>query len=438
MIGRPAAEGAVLAALLAVFLCRAALASAIVPPWQGPDEPTHFTLTYGLTVPTAMHQRMEAGVLQSMVRHGWWDLYEDPPPDPLPSSLSLLFGIGPGTLAQPLYYVLGSAFLRVSRPSDVDSAYRHLRYFSIGLAVLAMAFGWAGSRLLFGSEVAAGAAAVAALHPQFLLTAISVNSDALLNVCGGFVWWQAARVMTGRRRAFSIALMVVGAAAAVLTKRLGAVLLVIAVAIAVASFAGHRRWRPAWRDLARTAAVAAVGLVALAAVRTLFAEEFGILVRLWTNALIIRRPLDSTTVPEIFRFLRMTVDYFWLIGGWLRFQPPGWWLWIARVLIVGGMAGAVAALMSSGTDRRSMAIAWLFVAVQVMAMLFAVFWTIPSAPQARYLFPVFAPITVLLYVGLKRAVPATFHRQWPIALVLVLATLDITGFTTVHIPTYLR
>src|SRR6185503_11917737 len=93
MIGRPAAEGAVLAALLAVFLCRAALASAIVPPWQGPDEPTHFTLTYGLTVPTAMHQRMEAGVLQSMVRHGWWDLYEDPPPDPLPSSLSLLFGI---------------------------------------------------------------------------------------------------------------------------------------------------------------------------------------------------------------------------------------------------------------------------------------------------------------------------------------------------------
>jgi hypothetical protein len=438
MIGRPAAEGAVLAALLAVFLCRAALASAIVPPWQGPDEPTHLALTYGLTMPTVMHQRMEADVLQSMVRQGFWALYEDPPPDPLPPLLSHVLGIGPGTLTQPLYYVLGAVVLRISRPSDVESAYRHLRYFSIVLAVLALAFGWAGSRLLFGSEVAAGAATIAVLHPQFLLTAISVNSDALLNVCGGFVWWQAARVMTGRRRAFSIALMLTGAAAAILTKRLGGVLLVIAVAVAVAPLAGNRRWRPAWRDLALIAAVAGAGLVVLAAARTFFAAEFGSLAGFWSNALIIRRPLDSTMVPEMFRFLRMTVDYFWLIAGWLRFQPPGWWLWIARVLIVGGMAGAVVALVSSDTDRRSMATAWLFVAAQVMAMLFVVFWTIPSAPQARYLFPVFAPITVLLYVGLRRWIPRAFRPQWAVALVVLLVALDVTGFTTVHIPTYLR
>ena len=38
-------------------------------------------------------------------------------------------------------------------------------------------------------------------------------------------------------------------------------------------------------------------------------------------------------------------------------------------------------------------------------MLATVFWLAPSAPQARYLFPVFVPITVLLYIGLRRMVP---------------------------------
>ena len=76
--------------------------------------------------------------------------------------------------------------------------------------------------------MAAGALAIGALHPQFLLASISVNADVLVNFWGAFVWWQAARVMTGHRRAVSIILMLVGAVAAIFTKRIGMILLGVA------------------------------------------------------------------------------------------------------------------------------------------------------------------------------------------------------------------
>jgi hypothetical protein len=57
---------------------------------------------------------------------------------------------------------------------------------------------------------------------------------------------------------------------------------------------------------------------------------------------------------------------------------------------------------------------------------------------ATDLFPVFAPITVLLYLGLRRLAPVAVRPYWHLPLLVILAMLDITGFTTVHIPTYLR
>src|SRR5688572_18623894 len=93
-------ERIVLAGLLVVFLCRAAVAHAIVPPWQGPDEPGHFSRAYQVGVPFKLQSVADAEILQSMVRHGWWALYEDPPPEQL-NSFYDVYGLGIGTLAYP-------------------------------------------------------------------------------------------------------------------------------------------------------------------------------------------------------------------------------------------------------------------------------------------------------------------------------------------------
>ena len=336
-----------------------------------------------------------------------------------------------------MYYSLGAIALTVSRPADLDTAYYHLRFFGVLLAVAALALGWAGTRLLFGPEVGAGALAIGALHPQFLLASISVNADALVNFWGAFVWWQAARAMTGHRRALSIILMLVGAVAAIFTKRIGLILLGVGLIVAVVSVCTQRTWRVTRRDVLLVSAVAALGAGMLIVIAWVFREQVAVLWSYWRDAFTPRTSLADATGSEAFRFVRMTVDYFWLIAGWLRFQPQISWLWVARFLIVGGIAGALVELIAGRTPRVPLVLAWLFVVAQLTAMLATVFWLAPSAPQARYLFPAFVPITVLLYVGLRRWVPGRYAAQAPAAIVLLLLMLDATAFTTVHLSAYI-
>ena len=429
-------EGVLLAGLLALFLCRAIIANAVVPPWQGPDEPGHFAVTYGLTRPTIMRVPIEAGVLRSMERHRWWALYDDLPPYPL-DSFNRVYGVGGGNLAQPLYYSLGALALGLSRPVDLETAYYHLRFLGVLLAVVALGFGWAGTRLMFGPEVAVGALAIGALHPQFLLASISVNADALVNVWGALVWWQAARVLTGHRRALSVILMLVGAVAALFTKRIGMILVGVSLVVAVAPMLLNRTWRLQRREALLMTMVAAICVCMLVVMGVLFREPVSVLWAYWRDAFTPRTSLADATGSEALRFARMTVDYFWLIAGWLRFQPPASWLWVARILIVAGLVGALIQLITARTGRLGLSLAWLFVIAQLVAMLATVFWLAPSAPQARYLFPVFVPITALLYVGLGRLVPPNYQSQWPVALVAVLLILDVTGFTTVDLQSYI-
>jgi hypothetical protein len=431
-------ERVLLAGLLVLFVCRAVVANAVVPPWQGPDEPGHFTTTYELAVSPPLQMKVQADVLQSMVRNRFWALDDDLPPDPLPTVFYRVSDqdLGLGNLSQPLYYSLGAIALTVSRPANLETAYYHLRFLGVLLAVAALGFGWAGTRLLFGPEVAVGALAIGALHPQFLLASINVNADVLVNFWGACVWWQAARVLTGHRRTLSIILMLVGAVAALFTKRIGMILVGVSLLVVVASLFVNRTWRLGRREVLLISTVATIGVCLLLILGLLFREQVVLLWIYWSDAF---RPRTSFAdrLPEAARFARMTVDYFWLIAGWLRFQPPSGWLWVARILVVAGMAGAALQLIAARTGRLPLSVAWVFVLAQLVAMFATVFWLAPSAPQARYLFPVFVPITVLLYVGFRRLVPQWLEARWPVALVVVLMMLDVTGFTTVHLQSYI-
>src|SRR6185295_18814814 len=74
---------------------------------------------------------------------------------------------------------------------------------------------------LFGPLIATGALAIASLHPQFLLTALTVNPDALLNVVGAFMWWQVARATTSHRPTAALIFVLAAALLAPFVKRSG-------------------------------------------------------------------------------------------------------------------------------------------------------------------------------------------------------------------------
>ena len=433
-------ESRALAAVLLLFVCRAVIASVTVPPWQGPDEPTHFLLTRVLAMPGRglweVRPLVEKLVLQSMGEHRWWEPYGGRTPDPIPTNFDQINRLGTGTYAQPLYYGLGAIVLRGARTRGIEDAYWHLRAMSVVLGVAALAIGWAGTRLLFGPLVAIGATAIAALNPQFMLTAISVNPDALLIVLGSFIWWQTARLWTGHRPAMSRILIVITAVACLLTKRGAVPLVAVAAVIVVASLHRPAAWRITRRHVTWIAIFGAVGIAIMIGAWIAFEGPLAQLAALWRGALNRNRPVSQISLREVIEYGRLSIDYVWLVGGWLRFAAPEPWLWVARILTVTGLAGAATMLVRSPQLRRRWAIAWLFVAVQAAAIVGWGFLTLRS-PQGRYLFPVIAPATALLWVGLTDVAPVRFKPYAAPLLIAILAVMDVTGFTTLLIPAYL-
>ena len=439
MLRRIPRDQAILASLLTLFACRAVVGSAVVPPWQGPDEPVHFVLVQMLAddTPNSMRPKLEAQVLESMGRYRWWEPYDGRTPDPLPRTFGEAAArLGIGTYSQPLYYRVAASVLRVGRPTSLEAAYWRLRALSITFALLTLAMAWAGTRLLFGSAVAAGATAIAALHPQFLLTSMSVSPDALLIVLGSVMWWHVGRVIERGSARISLTVVVVAAIAALLTKRTAAPLSVVAVGIALASMIVPQTVRIPRRMVLR--ALGALGVCAILLVGTLILVKgpIGHLVTVWHSALNLRRPLDEITLPQALEYSRISIDYVWLVAGWLRFPASEPWLWVARVLTIAGLTGAAVLIVRSPLLRRPLSIAWLFVVVQAVTVIGWGFFTHNSS-QGRYLFPVIAPATALLWLGLTHVTPARARPYAGPALIAILAVMDVTGVTTVLMPAYL-
>ena len=445
-------EKALLACVLALFVCRAVIVSAIVPPWQGPDEPTHVALAQLLALPDAivynspllpngdLTTRVESDVhgqvLESMAAHRWWDAYGQAAPDPLPRSFSPASRFSTGSYGQPLYYGLAALVLRVTAPRDMDATYFRLRALSLVLGVMTLLVGWAGTRVLLGSTAALGATVLAALYPQFVLSAISPNPDALAAFWGALIWWQFARLVVCRRRTMSFSLLIISAVAAVLTKRSAVPLAGITIVSAVWLFLPQ-----AWRFTKRQKLLLGFAVAALAAAAAttamLFNNAFGWLVANWATVFVTRRPLSAATFPVAAEYLRISVDYAWLMAGWQRFAPQEWWLQIARALTVIGLCGAaVRVVRARGRFQHGMTAAWTFFLVQALAVVVPGFWSL-AAPQGRYLFPVLAPMTVLLWGGVVGTGSSRRHSYAALALIGTVALLDATGVTTVLIQAYL-
>ena len=436
-------DRAFLASLLTLFLCRAALASGIVPPWQGPDEPGHFVSARLLSVPYApldpVQATLEAQVLESMARHRWWEPYNEAVPVPLPRRLSepTAHQMAIPPFSQSLYHGLAAAVLRLAPASTVDGAYWRLRILSIALGAVTLAAAWAGTHLLFGPAIAAGATALAALHPQFLLAAIAINADALVILQGALMWWLVGRVARNRRPAMSLLLLVVIAVSVVITKRSALPLGIVALMVTAGSLLNPRIWSVNLRASGWMAwffaAAAAVGW----AIWNAFEEPLRYLLVYWQLAMPFRRPDDQVTTAAALEYARVSVDNAWLKAGWLRFPASEPWFWVTRILTVAGLAGAAGALIRSADLRRPLLIAWLFVIVHAGSVLGWGFLTL-SVPQGRYLLPVLGPATVLLWVGITRAVPFRARPYVASGLVATAAVLDLTAFTTVLMPAYLR
>jgi hypothetical protein len=425
-----------LALALAIFCCRALAADAIVPSWQGPDEPAHFSLSKLLSeggdVPAARAD-VERDVLASMARHRWWQPYGLDTPNPVPESFAQVpASLAPGTLLQPAYYSLAAVVLRLVPTSGIEAEYVTLRWLSVVLSLAALICGWAGTLRLFGPLAATGTVALAALNPQFLLSALTVSPDALINLCGAVIWWQVATLKdtAGWPQARSAALVLTAGLVAALSKRNGIPVLTVAI-VAVAWVAG-RSLLLRVGTLPPVAALLMVLAGGAALAWVAWREPAERLLTFWSYLFVLRRTASDIDLSSLWFVVTRAIDASWLWAGWMRFPAPDWWFWIVRAVTVLGLGSAFVLTVRRRLPHAGWA--WLFVVPQAAAL--ASLFMLSAGPQGRYFFGAFVPTMTLMWLGLVMGLPQPLRARATVMIVGLIAALDATGFGLVLIPAY--
>ncbi|MFH1038456.1 MAG: phospholipid carrier-dependent glycosyltransferase [PVC group bacterium] len=167
----------------------------VIPPWQSPDEPTHFEYAKVLALGAAPWAPLPSPDLQekiivSLDRHDYWRYVQEERPSTLPATFRetpFLFS-APTQIGKnpPLYYLLASLVLRLSPSLSVETELYRLRILSLLFTILTVGLVGAVAAEIFGSSspVCPAAAGIVAFLPQFMVIGTSVSPDPCINLFG--------------------------------------------------------------------------------------------------------------------------------------------------------------------------------------------------------------------------------------------------------------
>ncbi len=283
---------------------------------------------------------------------------------------------------------------------------------SVVLGMSTVALLSATGRAAFPRAPAIGLLAVAliALDPEFLFVNGAVSNDSSIALAGSATFLAVLHAARAPERVGRWIVVGTCLGVAMLAKS-SAVALLGAVGIFVLVLAAERR-SVGW--LVRAAACVAAPFVLLAGPwlarnQLLYGDPLGYAVyrRAWWPSLRTS-PLALSDLREM---ASLQFRSFWAWFGWTTVPGPDWLHNAALALCALAAAGLVLILLGRRRElvgpweRRVLRLAALFAAAQELYMLAVVLDCNSSCYQGRYLFPVVAPIGLLLAAGLAALVP---------------------------------
>ncbi len=178
------------ALLVLLTVARGLIYVLVIPPWQTPDEPTHFG--YARYV-MAMHQlpvpggaSVDSAITASMSDFDFWRLryYAAEP-----SSAGQEHVLRVASRHPPLYYVLGALLLIPLRDQDVVCQLYALRFCSVLMAVSTVLVAFCTAKLLFPDDAVLplAVAAFIAFLPMHTFMSASVNNDNLAQLVASLI-----------------------------------------------------------------------------------------------------------------------------------------------------------------------------------------------------------------------------------------------------------
>ncbi|MDP8235278.1 MAG: hypothetical protein P9M08_02740 [Candidatus Erginobacter occultus] len=136
---------AALAILLIITIFRGVLYILFIPPWQSPDEPTHFEYVKilaegGNPFCPRPDLELQKRIILSMDRFRYWQLVDVDVPDPLPDNFRrtpfLYRAASQLQKNPPFYYITAALFLRLGSERSILSEMYRLRILSLMFTLL--------------------------------------------------------------------------------------------------------------------------------------------------------------------------------------------------------------------------------------------------------------------------------------------------------------
>jgi len=421
--------------LPALGLCHALLYAAIVPPWQGPDEPRHFEYIAQMARITPAQPAalaLQGEIIDSMIEHDFWKYgYSIAPYDPAapPRTLDDIWpGFAHETHQPPLYYRLTSLIVRAAGRLPVAAQLQWVRYFSALLCAGVVWLAWATVRTLFPQRagLAAGVALFVALLPMHAFAYATANND---NLAAFFVCAQvflAARALRYGLRPAGLFLQIALVGLALLTKRTGFIAPAILILTLLA--AGWPRLARFWGRRRNALLTVGLALLLVAGGALLLFAGRPLLSRLWGGFFhlpkdVLKLLFDGSYAQALVQtpypyYTRILFESFWARFGWLNVRlADGWYAALYGVCGLGCL-GLILFFARVGRRRPlppayqirtivvfvfSAGLAYMLIMAKEVLYLS---YRVGVVPQGRYLFPTIIPLATLLLIGLEQWTPA--------------------------------
>ena len=412
----------------------------ITPPWQAPDEFTHYEYIDILSrsnlfkIKQAPDYDLQKEIIQSMDQFNLWNYVFEKPPSTLPEKYEDSEVLEKSLLKinrPPLYYMLGSLLLKVFKTENLLVKHYMIRIFSLFLSMFTILFTFFSAKIVFKGDFVYSvlAAGFIAFLPQFLIVSGSINSDNLENLIGA-----------GSLYAFLYALK---------NFRKYSVFLIFPFLFLIIFFSGVKNffiipafvffcvlWLLKNKSFLRSRIFVFLGgAVSLLVIGFLFLfivfNELGM--RIMENFI---EPLKffwvqffSENYQMIFSKAYMVTFFksFWCYPGWMAFPLPNIIYSILALVFGLGLAGIVKyCFVCQFKNKRKSCVRAEFMVILIVFVLFSLVQALFRAhPMARYLFPSLSAVALLFAVGLREIFPLESRKKVTISFVLSLIALNI-------------
>lgn len=469
--------------LIAISLIQGLIYSAIIPPWQAPDEPRHFEYVkllyekrrlvgWGDVTPA-----VEQEIIASMDRYNFWQLgivhAQVFPSEGLPQSFKDIWtpGVSHELHQPPLAYLVYVTVLPFAG-SDTATQLYAMRFMSVIMGTLLVLTAYLTMAELFPEDpfMFIGVPAFIAFLPMHAYTTSVLTND---NLAALLVSLVILLQVISLRRGFSasrLSVSVILLGLGVFTKRTALVALpIILVVIAIHLWRTGFRLHLAWKKVAAFSGILLlfVGVAALnwdrlrdSLFRLIPGFDRALQSFLYIYLFYFVRPaashrysLDPTkyfsagSLAYYRRFFQMLFETFWARFGWVNVRLyPFCYLLIGLVCLVSAVGlGAfvrkrrtVRPMSFWQKDTLLMFFAAIIFGFGMLVVKMVRDWDNVPRPlaQGKFLFPVIIPIAALFMIGLRELVPPSRRRLLLLGWLGGLVLLEAIALLVYIVPFY--